>query len=288
MHEHQHGIEINDILNDSLENNNANDEYDDSGRSESPDVPGGFQGDYLIENEFDGTFESMDLKFSRFRIDYDSEDYIYRDSLRVTLPEPTTDWDTIESVLTNESGINSPEDGEDDKSDEFTRKFSSGQNLQLCFVDDAGESDVESDPEVKFYVVDDDDKNMEYYEKSDHCSTIDDFNSEREIDSRDSGCVPGDLADMNIDYVTDYTPSQFRHEPLPAEESKRVLLSLQLHEEHDLQCKEQAEEKQRQSVVPNCVTLKSVQELTLLKERLENKVQGMLSYLLGCNAALNY
>eukprot|EP00794_Sanderia_malayensis_P010880 gene10880-12036_t len=307
MHEHDHAksqaVDINDIFNDSLENrDDDDDDYDgigvDSGRSESPELARSFPGDYLVDDEFSGTFESMDLNFSRFKIAQDLENIRQRDfvSSAATLPEPTTDWDTIESVLTNESGVNSPENeddlnpsgekGDEEVTEDLSSRYSSGPNLQLCFVDDAEEeSDVESDPEVRVYIVDDDNKNsMKYLDnKSTVTNRIESsLFDERELDSRDSGCVPGDIADVNIDYVTDYTPNRLESEPVPAEESKRVLFSLQLHEQHDMQQKEHEEEKKRESVAPNSITLKPAQELRLLKQELEDKIQVVSNELVEC------
>ena len=268
------GVDINDIYDDSLENadNSTDDDDDDkSGPSEFSDNARSFPGDYMIDDEFTGEFKRMDLKFNRYSLPDDFESNI---QIEPTLPEPTTDWDTIESVLTNESGVNSPEDDDDVNVDEdLSRKLSSGPNLQLCFVDDDGEgTDNESDAEVKVYIVDEE-KNMDYLTDGRNSPSNGDVTNEREIDSRDSGCVPGDLVDLNIDYVTDLTPNQLSKGPVPAEESKRVLYSLKLHEEHEVLEKERDKEKKQQSVQPNSVYLKSVEELKFLKKELEDKTQ---------------
>ncbi|XP_065056737.1 LOW QUALITY PROTEIN: uncharacterized protein LOC135684952 [Rhopilema esculentum] len=265
----EHGVDINDIFDDSLEYADHTSEGDESDRSDLSDLARSFPGDYLIDDEFNGKFESMDLKFNRYGL---TEDCRTKDFVESTLPEPTTDWNTIESVLTNESGVNSPEDGDIDDEEDLSRKLSTGPNLQLVFVDDDGEdTDNESDPEVKVYIVDDE-RNTDYI--GDRCKSMSsgDLFDEREIDSRDSGCVPGDLVDLNIDYVTDYTPNQLSQGPVPAEESKRVLYSLQLHEEHEKQEKEKVEEKKRQSVAPNSIYLKLAKSRFLQRE-LEDKVQ---------------
>ena len=266
-HTTSRGIDINDIFDDSLEN--AERYSEDSGRSDSSDIARSFPGDYLIDDEFSGQFERMDLKFNRYNL---PEDFQEREPI-VSLPEPTTDWDTIESVLTNESGVHSPEDDENEPDPNLSKKLSSGPNLQLCFVDyDAEETDTESDPEVKVYLVDDE-KNMDYLDEGRQSATAGELFDDREIDSRDSGCVPGDIVDLNIDYVTDYTPNQLRKGPAPAEESKKVLYSLQLHEEREVLEKETEEKKKRESIAPNSVYLKSIEELQFLRKELEDKVQ---------------
>eukprot|EP00112_Aurelia_sp_Birch-Aquarium-sp1_P023444 Seg699.6 transcript_id=Seg699.6/GoldUCD/mRNA.D3Y31 product="Schwannomin-interacting protein 1" protein_id=Seg699.6/GoldUCD/D3Y31 len=266
-HTTSRGIDINDIFDDSLEN--AERYSEDSCRSDSSDIARSFPGDYLIDDEFSGQFERMDLKFNRYNL---PEDFEEREPI-VSLPEPTTDWDTIESVLTNESGVHSPEDDENEPDTNLSKKLSSGPNLQLCFVDyDAEGTDTESDPEVKVYLVDDE-QNMDYLDEGRQSTTAGELFDDREIDSRDSGCVPGDIVDLNIDYVTDYTPDQLRKGPAPAEESKKVLYSLQLHEEREVIEKENEEKKKRESIAPNSVYLKSIEELAFLRKELEDKVQ---------------
>ena len=265
------GVDINDIYDDSLENaEDSSDEDDKSGPSEFSENARSFPGDYMIDDEFTGEFKRMDLKFDRYNVpDHFGTDF----ENEPRLPEPTTDWDTIESVLTNESGVNSPEDDDNNIDGDLSRKISSKPSLQLCFVDDDGEgTDNESDAEVKVYIVDEE-KNLEYLNDDKRFPSNGDVTNEREIDSRDSGCVPGDLVDLNIDYVTDYTPNQLRKGPVPAEESKRVLYSLQVHEEHEVLEKERDEEKKRHSVSPNSVYMKSMEELKYLKAELEEKVQ---------------
>ena len=266
------GVDINDIYDDSLENaeDSTDDEDDRSGPSEFSENSRSFPGDYMIDDEFSGEFRRMDLKFHGYSV---PEHFEADNEIEPTLPEPTTDWDTIESVLTNESGVNSPEDDDNIVDEDISRKLSSGQNLQLCFVDDDEEgTDNESDAEVKVYIVDEE-KNTEYLNDDRRSLSNGDLTNEREIDSRDSGCVPGDLVDLNIDYVTDYTPNQLSKGPVPAEESKRVLYSLQLHEEHEVLEKERDEEKKKQSISPNSVYLKSMEELNCLKGELEEKIQ---------------
>jgi len=264
------GVDINDIYDDSLENveDTTDDEDDKSGPSEFSENARSFPGDYMIDDEFSGEFKRMDLKLSQYSIPDNFETNI---AIEPKLPEPITDWDTIESVLTNESGVNSPEDDDNYIDEDLSRKLSSRQNLQLCFVDDDVDgTDNESDAEVKVYIVDEE-KNNDFL--NDRSSSNGDLTNEREIDSRDSGCVPGDLVDLNIDYVTDYTPNQLSKGPVPAEESKRVLYSLHLHEEHEVLEKERDEEKKKHSLSPNSIYLKSMEELICLKAELEEKVQ---------------
>lgn len=274
MYDDTNGIDINDIYDDSLENaiDEFSDENDDdrSAPSDYSENARSFPGDYMIDDEFTGEFKRMDMKFNRFNI---QDDFETDTNIEVSLPEPTTDWDTIESVLTNESGVNSPGDDDINVDEDLSRKLTSGPNLQLCFVDDDGEdTDNDSDPEVKVYIVDEE-KDIEYLNESRKSSLNGDVTRERELDSRDSGCVPGDLVDLNIDYVTDLTPNQLSRGPVPAEESKRVLYSLQLHEQHEVMKKERDEEKKRQSVSMNSVYLKSLEELKYLKTELESKIQ---------------
>lgn len=282
------GVDINDIYDDSLENareSSDDDDDDQSGPTDCSENARSFPGDYMIDDEFTGEFKRMDLKFDRYSMPHDFET---NPGIEASLPEPTTDWNTIESVLTNESGVNSPEDYDINVDDDLSRKLSSGPNLQLCFVDDDEEcTDNESDAEVKVYIVDEE-KNMDYLNDKQKSASSGDITNEREIDSQDSGCIPGDLVDLNIDYVTDYTLNQLSKGPVPAEESKRVLYSLQLHEEQEVLAKERDEEKKRQSIMPNSVYLKSMEELEYLKNELEEKIQRKFSCQVSALSALPF
>ena len=260
------------MFDDSLENADGDDEDEGSIGSDSPELARSFPGDYMIDDEFSGTFDTMDFNFRRCKLDSEPDLYDYPE----TFPVPATDWDKIESILKTESGINTPEDGTDGEDQDISSKFSLGPQLQMCFVDDGSvteSTDNESDPEVKVYIVDDD-QNMSYLDRgrTQSYSSTNLADSERDIESRDSGCVPGDLVDLNIEHVTDLTPEQHKNVPAPEEESKRVLKSLEIHEEHECKVKEREQQKKKNSVVPDSIYLKSLEELRILKNELELKV----------------
>lgn len=160
--------------------------------------------DYAFDNEFE-------------------DEYVNVENARY-LPPSTTDWDSIDSVLENELNlVEVPE--QDIEKTPLSQRLSRSFHMQMVFVD-SDESDKDSIPDVEVYYDDD----IEYLKR---CGSQgnDSVGSERNIDSRDSGYV----TDLSIERVTD---TQTRRRSLePVEASTRILASLKLHEEHEIQKK---------------------------------------------------
>ena len=175
------------------------------------------------------------------------------------LPPSTTDWDSIDSVLENELEVN-----ENDVKIPLSSRLSYGVNLQMVFVE-SEDSDKESDPDVEVYY----DDNFEFYERISGSRGNLSCEYDRNIDSRDSGYVPGDLLDLNIEKVTD----KRRHSLEPVEASTRVLESLKIHEEHERRKYIEAKEKeQKEHDAMSEVHRKNVDELKAMKDTLEARI----------------
>lgn len=192
-------------------------------------------GEYISDNEFD-------------------EGYLITDNR--TLPPPVTDWDTIDSILSDEL---IPEDHDTS----LSSKVSQGSGpvcMQMVFVD--SESDKDSVPDVEVYY----DDNKDFLSRSSgSCS------SERNIESRDSGYVTGDVYELNIEHVTDKAKRKTSLET--AEEASRLLASLRLHEElEEKRLREVEEKREEEHKYRMQLQHKSVGELRVLKESLELRV----------------
>lgn len=192
-------------------------------------------GEYISDNEFDEGFSNGNNSRA--------------------LPPSVTDWDTIDSILSDELITD-----EHDVSISSMVSQSSGPAMQMVFMD--SESDKESIPDVEVYY---DDSKEFLSRRSGSCG------SERNIESRDSGYVTGDVYDVNIEHVTDKTVRRSSLEP--AEEASRLLASLRLHEElEEKRIQEIQEKKQQQYNYRTQLQQKSVEELRVLKETLEFQV----------------
>jgi len=191
-----------------------------------------------------------------FISDNEFEDYV--DLETDILPAPTTDWNLINSVLSNTTLEDSIDLGE--------TCSPKGPKMQMTFVD--SESDKESMPDVEIYYED----NQDFLNISSGstCDLTSFYGpgKERNVDSRDSGFVTSDMYEMNIEYVTDSSTRRGSLEP--AEISSRMLASLQLHEENEEREQREKDEKQQQQ--HHYMRNKTIEELLMLKEELEVRV----------------
>lgn len=215
-----------------------------------------FPGEFMLDNEFD------------------TQEYrTYLDVSASSLPSPTTDWDTIESVLTAESGFHSPDrDSDSEDVHELSSRLSTGLNVQMTFVD--ADSDNESNPDVEVYdVYDGNIETLDYMERKNTSGSTGSLGetSDRNIDSRDSGYVPGDLCELNIERVTDLKSKRGPDSLEPVEESRRVLTSLKIHEEHEKKRRE-VEEQRKKEDARSMIHLKNIEELRMMKAMLEEKI----------------
>lgn len=192
-------------------------------------------GEYISDNEFDDGFVSE----------------------QKVLPPSMTDWDTIDSILSDELDVSN----DFDTTTRSSLSEKDNPNTRMVFMD-SEESDKESVPDVEVYF----DDNTDFSN-----SRLGSCSSDRNIESRDSGyvaCV--DFNDIEIEHVND---TKRRGSLEPAEEANILLTSLQLHEECEEKRRRDLEEKQ-QNQYSYYVELqkKSVEELRVLKESFELKV----------------
>jgi len=163
---------------------------------------------------------------------------------QIELPPPTTDWDSIDSVLEKEL-----EPGEE-VDVELSKRLSHNVNISMVFVD-SEESDKASDPDVEAYYDDEDGRKNN--------GSTDDLR----VDSRDSGYLTTD--------VTDAADSKRRSSSSePTEDSSRVLTSLKLHQDYEdkLNGETDAKEEPETKFIDE-VHQKNVDELRTMKEFLE-------------------
>jgi len=209
-------------------------------------------------------------KTSRFNTEYLSDNEFEEAVDFVTtnrpLPPSTTDWDTIDSVLSNELFEEHNENPSIEHQPFSSRMKHGMKNMQMVFVD-TDESDVESIPDIEVYY--DDHIDIIKSLSSSHSNLSCD--NDRNIESRDSGYMTCDLFDVNIEKVTD---NNYYNEPGEMiDASTRVLTSLKIHEEHELKKKNERDiQRQKEYDKSSEIHSKNIKELRNIKDEIEARI----------------
>uniref|UniRef100_A0A7M5UR98 Uncharacterized protein n=2 Tax=Clytia hemisphaerica TaxID=252671 RepID=A0A7M5UR98_9CNID len=203
-----------------------------------------------------------------FISDNEFEDYV---DLEGSLPVSSTDWNTIDTLLTPTKERQEMPSSESTLTALEMCSPEKKLQMQMTFVD--SESDKESIPDVEVYYED----NQDFlFRKGQSISSTDLTGPDadgRNIDSRDSGFVTSDMYEHDIEYVTDDVSEKRRGSLEPSEISHMMLTTLQLHEEsEERERKERESQSYQQNEYKANLFKKSFEELTILKEELEIRV----------------
>ena len=208
--------------------------------------------------------------------DNEFEDQVEFENTCRPLPPSTTDWDTIESVLENELHDEDEVDAPSISPDSTLNRSMKYRvkNMQMVFVDNEDdETDVESEPDVEVFYEDSVEMSNKMSGSSTNLKDSDRYSdTERNIESRDSGYITADVYDIAIEKVTDFCKNSDTSEPV--EESSRILASLQIHEEHEVKKRRESErQRQKEHEKINAIHARNIKELKEIKMILEEEIE---------------